>query len=876
MRTVHVVPHTHWDREWYKPYPLFRMQLVELVDLLLDTLEADERYRHFQLDGQMAVIDDYLEIRPDGAGRLRRLNEAGRTTMGPWYTLPDEFLVSGETHVRNLRMGLARAEDFGGAMTVGYLPDMFGHVAQMPQILAGFGFEHAVVWRGVPSEIEAPAFWWEAPDGSRVRAEYLSDGYSNGARLPADGAALLADVEEFRRAQGPLVGDSVLWMNGTDHQLPEARLVDVVAQAHELAGGAERYEITSLAEHLAKAPVDGLPTWEGEMRSGARTNVLMGVASCRTDVKQAAALAERSLERVAEPLNACWLPAADWPGAFLDVAWRDVVRNAAHDSICGCSADEVNRAVLHRYSEATIVAQALTDRALVRALSQSGQPAVVVNPSARNRSGVVSTILPGDVAPPDTQQVSLRPAVDIGPTLEAEAARAVVLRAALDDPRVSRAELVQTSEATGDEPSRWTARLIADRSPKAVDHEALRKEIEAIVAAEPGALFTLETVRRAPSQEVLVRTGTVPGFGWRGLSPAPLGHHAVRADGVGLTNGLITVGVNQNDGTFSLNGLEGLGRLVDDGDAGDTYNWSPPAEAGPVQRPDDVDVLVTEAGPVRGRIEVSRRYRWPTHVSDDRRVGSEEVVIVTTVELRAGEDVIRVSVELDNQVRDHRLRIHFPLPASADGSEAECAFGTVRRGLTAEGGPNEFGLPTFSSQRFVTAGGLLVVHDGLPEYEVLDREIAVTLFRSVGVISQGPMRMRALPAGPSTPTPEAQMIGRFRADLVLHTGGRDPYAVADDAFTPLLVSRMPSAGFGDAEASGRRLTVTGAEVSALTRRPDGRLELRVFNPSATPAELTVEGRVGEVTDLRGDPTGERFDTTMTLAPHRVATLALDD
>jgi mannosylglycerate hydrolase len=166
-RQVHVVPHTHWDREWYKPYPVFRMQLVELLDGLLPQLEADETYAHFQLDGQLAVVDDYLEIRPDERERLGRLNRAGRISMGPWYTLPDEFLVSGETHVRNLRLGIATAEAFGGAMAVGYLPDMFGHVAQMPQILAGFGLADAVVWRGVPAAIDAPAFWWEDPTAPR-------------------------------------------------------------------------------------------------------------------------------------------------------------------------------------------------------------------------------------------------------------------------------------------------------------------------------------------------------------------------------------------------------------------------------------------------------------------------------------------------------------------------------------------------------------------------------------------------------------------------------------------------------------------------------------------------------------------------------------
>jgi mannosylglycerate hydrolase len=183
-RRVHIVPHTHWDREWYLPYQAFRLKLVELLDDLLPALEADPGYAHFLLDGQMAVVEDHLAVRPAAEEPLRRLVASGRVAMGPWYALPDEFLVSGETLIRNLQRGLRVAARFGGAMEVGYLPDMFGHVAQMPQLLRGFGMEHAVVWRGVPAAVDRSGFWWRSPDGSEVRAEYLPQGYGNGARSP--------------------------------------------------------------------------------------------------------------------------------------------------------------------------------------------------------------------------------------------------------------------------------------------------------------------------------------------------------------------------------------------------------------------------------------------------------------------------------------------------------------------------------------------------------------------------------------------------------------------------------------------------------------------------------------------------------------------
>ena len=135
-RRIAIVPHTHWDREWYESYQEFRLNLVDMIDTLVPLLESDPSYPYFMLDGQMAVIDDYLEVRPEAEPRLRALAAAGRISMGPWYILMDEFLSSGETIIRNLQMGILRAASFGGAMDVGYLPDMFGHIAQMPQILS--------------------------------------------------------------------------------------------------------------------------------------------------------------------------------------------------------------------------------------------------------------------------------------------------------------------------------------------------------------------------------------------------------------------------------------------------------------------------------------------------------------------------------------------------------------------------------------------------------------------------------------------------------------------------------------------------------------------------------------------------------------------
>ena len=872
-RRVDIVPHTHWDREWYSPFQTFRLRLVDLLDDLLPQLEADPSYAHFLLDGQMAVVEDYLAIRPEAGDRLRALAASGRVAMGPWYALPDEFLVSGETLVRNLQRGLRVASGFGGAMSVGYLPDMFGHIAQMPQLLRSFGFEHAVVWRGVPSAIDRSGFWWSSPDGSTVRAEYLPQGYGNGALVPDDAKALVRRIAEFEEEQGALLTGPILWMNGTDHLMPQPWLGRVVAEANALDAGYELH-ICSLAEHVAGAPTEDLPAWSGELRSGARANLLMGVGSNRVDVKQAAARAERALERVAEPMSALFLPADRWPGALLDAAWLEVIRNSAHDSICACSVDEVCDAVLHRFAEATHVAHGLGDRALHALGATVGvgsRVPVLVNPSARTRGGVVELRLPGEEVPEGCQLVSRRAA----DRLLFDASPIEIATVTVAELEYVRGILSFTIEALD-----GTELIRVDREDAGtLVTPPVRRELAGLRADRPGEQVRVRVTSR-PAVTVLARVDEVPGYGWAAWTGSASAARPVTGDEQGLRNGLVEVAIDPSDGTFAIDGHRGLGALVDGGDVGDTYNWCPPDDDVLVRTPTSVAVRVLEQGPVRARVGIERTYELPTQAAGGTRAGAVSITTSTVLELRAGEDVVRVEVAFDNHgVRDHRLRVHLPLPEPAGTSRAECAFAVVERGLDAEGGATELGLPTFPSRRFVVAGGLTVAHEGLLEYELVDlddtgtlaRTLALTLVRSTGMLSQGPMATRPLPAGPLTPMEGPQSQGPIRCSFALHVGDRDPYAVVDDVQLPLLVTN----GGGDdamGPATGRALTVTGAEVSAVVREA-GVLHVRVFNPTSAAATVTIEGRHGWLVDLRGRPT-RAFEGSFELAPWEIATAAL--
>ena len=309
-RTVAIVPHTHWDREWYQPFQTFRLRLVDLLDEFLPRLERDPSYARFLLDGQMAVVDDYLEVRPEAEPVLRRL--AGERPAGdgpvvhPHGRVPRLGRDDRPRPAARPRAGRRVRRRHARRLPARHVRP---HRADAAAPAARPGFEHAVVWRGVPAAVDRTGFWWTAPDGSTVRAEYLWVGYGNGAAIPDDAKALVARIRAHVDELGDALPDGapLLWMNGTDHQVPQPWLGRVVAEANEIQDD-YHLVVTSLAEYLPTAPVDGLPAWTGELRSGARANLLMGVASNRVDVKQAAARAERALERRAEPLSALFLP----------------------------------------------------------------------------------------------------------------------------------------------------------------------------------------------------------------------------------------------------------------------------------------------------------------------------------------------------------------------------------------------------------------------------------------------------------------------------------------------------------------------------------------------------------------------------------------
>ena len=390
-----LLPHSHWDREWYEPFAVFRDKLVDLIDGVLHGLAHEPGFTHFHLDGQAIMLDDYLAVRPEREAEIRALVESGRLSVGPFYTLTDEFLVSGESIYRNLEWGMGRARGWGAPAPTdgpwaGYMPDQFGHIGQFPQILRAFGIEHAVILRGVPASIATSVFRWRAPDGSEVLTEYLIHGYYPGADID-DPPTIEGRAHELRTAIDLVASVSprstVLLPVGADHWAPTPGMFQRAVEASALVDA--DVEIASLARFLAVAetPAD-LPVWHGELRAASTWILLPNTVATRAYQKRRRGTLETRLERYAEPLCAL-VPGVEWPAQELERAWDLMLQNTAHDSAYGAGGDAMARDVDARFDTVQQIIDPVIHRAMQALAQRSAVEGVLrFNPSPYRRQGV--------------------------------------------------------------------------------------------------------------------------------------------------------------------------------------------------------------------------------------------------------------------------------------------------------------------------------------------------------------------------------------------------------------------------------------------------------------------------------------------------------
>jgi alpha-mannosidase len=867
MKTIHIVSHTHWDREWYRTFQQFRLRLVHLVDGLLDILAHDRNYKHFMLDGQTIVLDDYLLMRPESEATLKRLISSRRLLIGPWHILPDMFLVSPEAHIRNLLAGDREARRFGSKMMIGYMPDSFGHIGQMPQILRGFGIDNACLWRGLDDQ---PAeFWWQSPDGSRVLMLYLRDSYSNGAGFNASDSAQF--TEQVKRAGDSLSPHSasshLLVMYGTDHMEPSRDTSKAIQVANKNLKG-YRVLHSTLPDYLEVMQSEikkiEIPVVHGELRSSKRSHLLPGVLSTRMWIKQRNHACENLLEKWVEPFstfasltastNSSFTP---HPSSLIRQAWQLLMECHPHDSICGCSIDQVHEEMKPRFDQVEQIGEEIVKQSLetlagvVNTSSQlsvsSVQSAIVVfNPLSVLRTDIVSAeiSLPSGVS--DFEIVD-----EAGKLIPHQSANGQT--ADIINVRVRREELggllgmvnegragnlaVQDLRFERDQHIlRVEAIFAEDASPKLDVWNNGLKTFHEYLNDTSIELFHIHA-RLPDSANITFSASDVPALGWKSfyvrakesvpaeIKVTPIMRLLVPLAGLPFTQKLLArfsqpqtrppyiiendfclVELNLDDRTLSVTDkttgetYRGLNRFVDGGDCGDEYNFCLPSINSKQDMPNLRKVTITR-GLVQQTMSVSLLLSIPAELSADRKSRSKEMMdipITTVITLTSGVPRADIHTRVENRAKDHRLRVHFPVPVQKVESAAyDGHFEIVKRPI---------GIPPFDStwveeprpethQRTFTSVGdgkisLTIANRGLPEVEVIGTsrsEIALTLLRCVGWLSRDDFSNRKGHAGPFLETPAAQMPGEWNFDYSIIAGQVDdsPHQHAWNFATPL-------------------------------------------------------------------------------------------
>lgn len=861
-KKVFVVSHTHWDREWYLRREEFLMMLVELVDQLLDILQGDPEYRVFMLDGQTIVLEDYLSVRPDREPLLKRLIGEGKILIGPWYMMPDEYLISAEGHVRNFLLGTKWCKRFGAQMPVGYLPDSFGHPSQMPQILRGLGLEQIVFWRGLGEDVSETELVWEGLDGSTVRGINMPFGYGMAACLPTED-------EEFVERIGSIIGrlepltrtDSVLVMQGVDHVAPLARLPRLLNVARERF---PHYEFIhgTLKEYIETLPTDiAYQKTRGELRSGYKAYLLGGTISTRMYLKQENFLRERELLAYAEPLQALstLLTGRTYPNDVIAHAWKIYLQNMPHDSICGCSIDAVHDEMMIRYQDLAEVNAHLINKAFS---SIAGK----LEPKVSEADGTVLVFNPRS-----------RPAVG-------SSVRVTVVYEKQLIRKVNYANSVLEEnypEFAKENPTGVTA-VFADGTEiegRILSISATDEAMDLFLDRQPEMFLEKHILMELPVDRVPAVGIAAVGYRWS--------HDAVDGEPSPnlrvIENESIRVELDVNRRLLSIQDKRSgvpaaMLDLIDTADAGDEYTYSPPEFDRKVRW--SIDSFSVTNDRCASTMVIEGYMDLPTSVTDDRKSRSETLCrcpLRMEITLGSHDDKAEVSLRFDNQAEDHQLSIELDTGISAEYSYAESHFGVDERPVgTIEDrqfedwveAPSTYAHKTFVAVREAN-GSVTVANRGIPAFEATRSEagttlLKLTLLRSVGWLSRYDLRSRKGNGGWSLRTPGAQCKGThlYEFAIIMGTADEDLGDIAQAAHAyafPLLAYPVVADGLTDALGTGSVSLVSSdcpaVVLSAIKRAEDGEGWIfRFYNTTdaSVTANLSFLGDFvqAELTDLR--------------------------
>ncbi|UXH43211.1 glycosyl hydrolase-related protein [Rossellomorea vietnamensis] len=755
-KRVYVVPHSHWDREWYFTIEDSNVLLAENLDHLLDVLETDEDYTGYVFDAQASIVEEYLKVRPENRDRMKQLVERKKLFIGPWYTQTDSLLVNKESITRNLLYGTKISKSFGHSMNCGYLPDIFGQNQYLPSIFKGFGIDNSVLQRGIyTDQLKGDLnFTWKSPDGETVNANNIYFGYGPGKFLEASEAykeeRLFPILEKL--ADMNQNSDLLLLPAGGDQVLVREHFPETIKKLNE---DSEDYEfVLSDYETFMKDAwengSDFTNVIEGELTATQKSRIHNTIRSQRYDIKKANYEVEHKILNILEPLAVIGQSLGlRYPQAWLDGMWKELFDVHAHDSIGGCNSDDTNRDIVQRLEKVNRIADGLLNilkKQMTEAISRKlGNDSIFVffNTNASTFSGTVEAIL---FTKSDQFNVKKRD----GEHLAIEA---------IDQEYISGGKkIVVTAEGEKqvEVPGYYRTVVMADvRDVAGLGYETY------LVEEMNDGLNKLEESGTQTVENEHVK--------------------------VEFAQGNLTL-TEKDNGTVISNLL----RFENVGDAGDSYDFSPLEGDQPLWM-EKGELLSVEAGVLSQKIMVKHEALVPGNLEDRQgEINSESLVIITTIELRKQEKFVRVQHTINNAVEDHRVRVRLNTGVKQPQTTfADQGFGLIERSVDnpymtgwKENGFAEAPVPIYSLENFAGVSTdshtFAAVTRGIKEYEVVKEtgELALTLFRSVGLLGKDDLMWRPGRASGINNkvvyTPDAQMKQKMVFEYALYVGDAEP------------------------------------------------------------------------------------------------------
>lgn len=738
QKYVYVVPHSHWDREWYFTIEDSNVLLAENLDHLMTVLENDEDYHGYVFDAQVSVIEEYLQINPEDKERILRLVTAKRLFIGPWYTQTDSLLVHKESMIRNLLYGTRIANEFGHSMEVGYLPDIFGQNAYLPSIFTGFGIENSILQRGIYTDQlgEDLNFTWKSPDGKTVKANNMYFGYGPGKFLAADESYYEERLQPMLEKLADLNGNTghLLLPAGGDQVLVREHFPKTIEKLNEM-DPVHEFILSDFESFMKAAWENGSfeNVIEGELIAPQKSRIHNTIRSQRYDIKKLNDEVEQKILHTLEPLAMIGLTLGlKYPQRWLDQMWKQLFDVHAHDSIGGCNSDDTNSDIMQRLTKVGRIADGLINilkKKLTRAISKKlgkDNLNIVFNTQAKPYAGPVESVIF---------------------TKEKEFAVTD-----LDGDKL----LVSVAEQE----------YISGGKMIVVTAEG-EKEVEQPGYYRNAVLIDLEGVPPMGYKTLLIEEGL---SGSPGMSPS---------QDAQIENGFYSLRLN--DGRLELLNKESGMALKDFlkfenvADAGDSYDFSP-LEGDEQHIIDNASLLGVEKAEMAEKMMVVHEALIPGNL-EERQTGKATTAlkIISAFELRKGEKTVRVTHEIDNHVSDHRVRVLLDTPvANPAVSYGDQAFSVLERPTEnahlahwKERGFAEAPVPYYPIENFAVAADeettFAVLTKGIKEYELIKKSgtLALTLFRSVGLLGRDNLAWRPGRASginnKTVYTPDAQM-----------------------------------------------------------------------------------------------------------------------